>query len=80
MTQRSTRRPFHNPTNVTILAYPSRARDAKHQRRHMAFAMRVFTGCRSAMRSLGGALREHGADLLPQGTLGMLRSAPFHAD
>ena len=36
----------------------------------------LLHGLAAVARSLGEALREHGGDVLPQGTLGMLRPLP----
>ena len=80
MRQTSTRQSVRNTTTMTVLQGSSQVGDDPHDRRHSVARSLIIAGLRTAARSLGAALHEHGADILPQGTLGTLRPAPHRAE
>jgi hypothetical protein len=80
MRQTSTRQSVRDTVIVTVLEGSSQVRDDPHDRRHSVARSWIIAGLRTAARSLGVALHEHGVDILPQGTLGTLRPVPHHAE
>jgi len=80
MRQTSTRQSVRNTTTVTVLEGSSPVGDDPHVRRHSVARSWIIAGLVTAARSLGVALHEHGADILPQGTLGTLRPVPHPAE